>query len=101
MEPDVVAAKRGGDHRLVFPRQGEHLQVEVHADYAALRSGDLRCDEANLAGAAAQVQHRIARTDVARGVATAVVLLEDLQRNRSEEHTSELQSLAYLVCRLL
>src|SRR2546425_12889326 len=26
---------------------------------------------------------------------------EDLQAERSEEHTSELQSLAYLVCRLL
>src|SRR2546425_8113198 len=27
--------------------------------------------------------------------------LEDFQKERSEEHTSELQSLAYLVCRLL
>ena len=27
--------------------------------------------------------------------------LFDIVRNRSEEHTSELQSLAYLVCRLL
>src|SRR2546423_14949250 len=26
---------------------------------------------------------------------------ENFQKNRSEEHTSELQSLAYLVCRLL
>src|SRR2546425_8642666 len=26
---------------------------------------------------------------------------EDSERNRSEEHTSELQSLAYIVCRLL
>src|SRR5205823_12627981 len=30
-----------------------------------------------------------------------VVLLRVRARNRSEEHTSELQSLAYLVCRLL
>src|SRR6266404_7221199 len=28
-------------------------------------------------------------------------LVEDFLRERSEEHTSELQSLAYLVCRLL
>src|SRR2546425_5196204 len=28
-------------------------------------------------------------------------VLEELRRHRSEEHTSELQSLAYLVCRLL
>src|SRR2546425_6305052 len=28
-------------------------------------------------------------------------IAKDLQRRRSEEHTSELQSLAYLVCRLL
>src|SRR5205823_10360105 len=30
-----------------------------------------------------------------------VVLLCEIQGRRSEEHTSELQSLAYLVCRLL
>src|SRR2546425_1426466 len=32
---------------------------------------------------------------------TADTVLETLQLLRSEEHTSELQSLAYLVCRLL
>src|SRR2546425_6729448 len=36
-----------------------------------------------------------AKADLASGT------VEDLRRKRSEEHTSELQSLAYLVCRLL
>src|SRR2546423_7068096 len=31
----------------------------------------------------------------------AVIKIQHLTRTRSEEHTSELQSLAYLVCRLL
>src|SRR2546425_8560865 len=35
------------------------------------------------------------------GVRAAVVENEWSARDRSEEHTSELQSLAYLVCRLL
>src|SRR3989441_9613156 len=39
----------------------------------------------------AQIQERVRR----------LLRLETLPRPRSEEHTSELQSLAYLVCRLL
>src|SRR2546425_4082817 len=34
-------------------------------------------------------------------VGRSVLLQEGIVRSRSEEHTSELQSLAYLVCRLL
>src|SRR2546425_903300 len=37
----------------------------------------------------------------ARPAAVALILVEDTNGLRSEEHTSELQSLAYLVCRLL
>src|SRR2546425_4856905 len=35
------------------------------------------------------------------GIADHDAALHELRRPRSEEHTSELQSLAYLVCRLL
>src|SRR2546425_9090902 len=35
------------------------------------------------------------------GIANGCASLEDMRERRSEEHTSELQSLAYLVCRLL
>src|SRR2546423_8075652 len=34
-------------------------------------------------------------------IAQIVILVDVLHTDRSEEHTSELQSLAYLVCRLL
>src|SRR2546425_8960839 len=52
-------------------------------------------------------QHRL--TIAARRKKSAVALVDrplhlfeiDLRETRSEEHTSELQSLAYLVCRLL
>src|SRR2546423_3949644 len=37
----------------------------------------------------------------AQQLARVVPLVQRLRRVRSEEHTSELQSLAYLVCRLL
>src|SRR2546425_3493393 len=36
-----------------------------------------------------------------RGYPISSLLLWDVPEDRSEEHTSELQSLAYLVCRLL
>src|SRR5687767_15432977 len=42
---------------------------------------------------------RVARVGSAPGTAAARSVL--VHRERSEEHTSELQSLAYLVCRLL
>src|SRR2546423_15671576 len=32
---------------------------------------------------------------------SALVVIDAVEKSRSEEHTSELQSLAYLVCRLL
>src|SRR5687767_15363314 len=53
------------------------------------------------------VVHEPLRRDLALGLAVALaVVVPDphagaLEERRSEEHTSELQSLAYLVCRLL
>src|SRR2546425_11084882 len=41
------------------------------------------------------------RDKILRGTAHITVTRADGQPMRSEEHTSELQSLAYLVCRLL
>src|SRR3989441_7170645 len=66
--------------------------------------------EADLAVALAGVSNRVrvgqAEAQVAQAQANAEKAHADLERikplaERSEEHTSELQSLAYLVCRLL
>src|SRR2546423_4921381 len=48
-----------------------------------------------------QAQPLLPRIVARREVLLHVVVLAELQSVRSEEHTSELQSLAYLVCRLL
>src|SRR5205823_264257 len=50
--------------------------------------------------AAVQVQHAL---DVLLGLVLSLLdrVVLHQERSRSEEHTSELQSLAYLVCRLL
>src|SRR2546425_3947531 len=40
-------------------------------------------------------------TDASDGKATLTEMIDAARAFRSEEHTSELQSLAYLVCRLL
>src|SRR5690349_24999045 len=47
----------------------------------------------------ARRRHRFARTDACRRPRRAAVV--DFDRDRSEEHTSELQSRRDLVCRLL
>src|SRR2546425_4555448 len=66
-----------------------------------------RSAEADLVAAGEEQQRIVAAADQHRaGLALPEVLLADLPpvlagRDRSEEHTSELQSLAYLVCRLL
>src|SRR2546425_11517850 len=59
------------------------------------RVGDLERHEA--------LPLRLERRDVGDDAAAGVGALADADRQhvRSEEHTSELQSLAYLVCRLL
>src|SRR2546423_2276132 len=44
---------------------------------------------------------RASASAAASGVTPLAAALALARRNRSEEHTSELQSLAYLVCRLL
>src|SRR2546425_4612788 len=44
---------------------------------------------------------RVVRRDHERDVGERLQLAARLAQERSEEHTSELQSLAYLVCRLL
>src|SRR3712207_8697537 len=48
-----------------------------------------------------EVRAEIGRADVEIVAAVKYVELEDLGALRSEEHTSELQSRQYLVCRLL
>src|SRR2546425_3617425 len=47
--------------------------------------------------AGAQIEDRFAGTQLRQGAGIPAAQ----RRSRSEEHTSELQSLAYLVCRLL
>src|SRR2546425_7127257 len=43
----------------------------------------------------------VSRLDWHKGIDTVIKALPAVRAVRSEEHTSELQSLAYLVCRLL
>src|SRR2546425_5799523 len=50
---------------------------------------------------AMSTDEKVTKLDLAKEAAHLVVDLLDERNERSEEHTSELQSLAYLVCRLL
>src|SRR3989441_9718234 len=51
--------------------------------------------------AAQESEAERARSFVQQNLNAMAVKLGEMQAQRSEEHTSELQSLAYLVCRLL
>src|SRR3712207_7547555 len=66
-------------------------------DHRGLR-GLPRLDEAGQDGEAARRPHRLTAQDAP---VTTVMDQHDHGRVRSEEHTSELQSRQYLVCRLL
>src|SRR5205823_8390136 len=65
---------------------------------AALASGRKAYTEAQAALASWRKAHTEAQAAVASGHAPRQGLLLDRAAARSEEHTSELQSLAYLVC---
>src|SRR5205823_8584304 len=70
-----------------------------HSDQA--RSEQLQRDNERLQREIEDLRRKIAERD--QQIADAEKQIADLERQlaRSEEHTSELQSLAYLVCRLL
>src|SRR2546425_4187990 len=63
--------------------------------------GVLRGRRAGVRADEAAVRMRLGRGHVGPGAPGARGRQPDPRRRRSEEHTSELQSLAYLVCRLL
>src|SRR2546425_9049347 len=60
-----------------------------------------RRDRLDPAGEDHPHQGRIAGVRAIRPIRAGPALIGRMARTRSEEHTSELQSLAYLVCRLL
>src|SRR6266404_8055352 len=72
-----------------FPRASNETGPRARAENQRTDSVPVAADSSKEAGG----------SSMARG--TSVLLLPRLTTSRSEEHTSELQSLAYLVCRLL
>src|SRR5687767_15320441 len=88
-----------------FKSCGGHrdLHFSLHDALPICRSADI-CRDCAVAGAGFTVgllDSGSARNEgrSADGASTRLICMVD--RRRSEEHTSELQSLAYLVCRLL
>src|SRR5205823_14107713 len=78
---------------------------DVRRDDQAVPDREVKhaCSPAPLSGGAVPPQHPRRRDALVLDEEDAVVgvLPEEFVQLRSEEHTSELQSLAYLVCRLL
>ena len=83
-ELHVLKADGLADDGRVFARHGEHVVVHVHADDAARRPNDLRGDETNFSRAAAEVEHRLARLEIFRGITAAVIAVNDFLRDDLE-----------------
>src|SRR5690242_5100795 len=62
-------------------RQSEHLRVDVNAYYLSRSADYLGGDEADFAGATAEVQYRFSRIQIRRRVTTSVVTLDYVVRN--------------------
>src|SRR5205823_14205807 len=91
--PPLFSLSCSGDHRDLhsFPtRRSSDLPAPADAGWreAAALEPQLLADLAQMVGPAARFRYEAGRIIMREG-------------HRSEEHTSELQSLAYLVCRLL
>lgn len=84
-ELDVGVAEPFGGGGCVAAGDCQHFVGHVHADVAAVEPHDLGGDEADLARAATQVEHRLARLEMARGNAAAIVLLKDLLRDHARQ----------------
>jgi len=77
-ELDVGEAQPRGHGVAVAPGESEHLGVAVDADDPPAGADDLGRDVAGLAAAGAEVEHGVARPEVGRRVAAAVIAAEDL-----------------------
>src|SRR5207249_4895648 len=77
---DVRVSDAFRDDRRVAAGDFEHLIGHVHADDLAGRPDDLRRDETNLAGPAAEIEHRLAFANIPARIAAAVILRDDFLR---------------------
>src|SRR5205823_11734610 len=82
-DPEPARPLSARDHRLPGPRPADHARRRARPQPLPRRAPHLSCRSS---------KPRAAPTTSSRPSSPA---------GRSEEHTSELQSLAYLVCRLL
>src|SRR3989441_7284764 len=107
--PDTVALKRPEDFKLIGT-SAKRLDSPAKVNGTAQYSIDVRLPGMKIATVAASpvLGGKVADVDDAKAKAVPgvrqIVRLEEViavVADRSEEHTSELQSLAYLVCRLL
>src|SRR2546430_4851952 len=81
----------------------ERIQAKVEADMEIRRKkkriADIKFKLSQIQGEAQRLEEELERLD--KGKQKEVVATPELPKERSEEHTSELQSQSNLVCRLL
>src|SRR5437879_8713232 len=96
-----MAIDDGGRAYSMLSTLAEFPFTEVKLDRAFV--ADCATDKVNapLCKAMINLAHHFGRTAVAMGIEKAPDAVAMVSMGRSEEHTSELQSPMYLVCRLL
>ena len=82
---DAIPAELPRHVGLVLARQREHVVIHVHPDDPPLWPDQLRRQVTDLAAAAAEIEHDIARLHVTRRVAAAVIPGDNLLRQRRQQ----------------
>ena len=62
----------------------QHLVRHVDPDHLSVGPNDLRGDETNLSGAAAEIEHRLALAQILARIAATVIALDHFLRNDFE-----------------
>jgi hypothetical protein len=76
-----VESNRLTDGSLVLARDGEHVVVHIDTDDAAGGPDDLRGDETDFSGAAAEVEDGFAGAEITGWIAAAVIALDYFGRD--------------------
>jgi len=82
---DVRVANPLRHNRCVRARDLQHLVGHVYADHAPVGTDYLRRDKADLAGAAPEIEHRLAFANIFAGIAATVIPLDHFPRNYLQE----------------
>ncbi len=80
-EFNIRIANTFGDDWRIFTRKCEHFVCHIHANNAAFRADNLRCDKTDFSAAGPKVQNGFTFANITGRIAAAIITIEDILRN--------------------